>query len=147
MEAAHRHAGLGLVRRLGDGAFARDLDAVAAQGYLVPQFVFLHHPADDVAFLDARGRGVGLRLGVKKTGCSGYAYVVNYADEVSAGDVVFEAAALAQSRHDVAEGYLARLRDELPGDVPLHVVPELFTKASGRRVVALVADELQRALG
>jgi iron-sulfur cluster assembly protein len=41
-------------------------------------------------FLSSRGRGVGLRVGVKKTGCSGYAYVVNYADEVAAGDVVFE---------------------------------------------------------
>lgn len=41
-------------------------------------------------FLARRGRGVGLRLSVKKTGCSGFAYVVNYADEVSAEDVVFE---------------------------------------------------------
>lgn len=43
------------------------------------------------SFLESRGRGVGLRLAVKKTGCSGFAYVVNYADEVGAADVVFEA--------------------------------------------------------
>ena len=41
-------------------------------------------------FLAERGRGVGLRLGVRKTGCSGFAYVVNYADAVDAGDRVFE---------------------------------------------------------
>jgi iron-sulfur cluster assembly protein len=41
-------------------------------------------------FLASRGRGLGLRLGIKSTGCSGYAYVVNYADELSGKDVVFE---------------------------------------------------------
>ena len=41
-------------------------------------------------FLHTRGHGVGLRLGVKKTGCSGYAYVVKYADDIGAEDVVFE---------------------------------------------------------
>ena len=41
-------------------------------------------------FLHSRGKGVGLRLGVKKTGCSGFAYVVNYADEIGADDVVFD---------------------------------------------------------
>ncbi len=38
----------------------------------------------------ARGHGLGLRLGVRKTGCSGFAYVVNFADDVSQRDVVFE---------------------------------------------------------
>ncbi len=42
------------------------------------------------SFLGRRGHGVGLRLSVKKTGCSGFAYVVNYADEVGNDDVVFE---------------------------------------------------------
>ena len=43
-------------------------------------------------FMASRGTGVGLRLGVKQTGCSGYAYVVSYADEIGADDVVFEEA-------------------------------------------------------
>jgi iron-sulfur cluster assembly protein len=42
------------------------------------------------AFLSRRGQGVGLRLSVKKTGCSGFAYVVNYADDIGANDVVFQ---------------------------------------------------------
>jgi iron-sulfur cluster assembly protein len=42
------------------------------------------------SFLGRRGHGVGLRLSIKKTGCSGFAYVVNYADEIAADDVVFE---------------------------------------------------------
>ena len=41
-------------------------------------------------FLEQRGKGVGLRLGVKTTGCSGMAYVIEYADEVEEGDSVFE---------------------------------------------------------
>jgi iron-sulfur cluster assembly protein len=41
--------------------------------------------------LEQRGNGVGLRLGIKKTGCSGFAYVVNYADEIKPDDSVFEA--------------------------------------------------------
>lgn len=40
--------------------------------------------------LDARGSGIGLRVGIKKTGCNGYAYVINYADEVNEADVIFE---------------------------------------------------------
>lgn len=42
------------------------------------------------SFLASRGQGIGLRLGVRRTGCSGFAYVVNYADEIRPGDVVFE---------------------------------------------------------
>src|SRR6202047_5467112 len=41
--------------------------------------------------LAQRGAGLGLRVGIKKTGCSGFAYVVNYADEIHPEDAVFEA--------------------------------------------------------
>ncbi len=41
-------------------------------------------------YMDQRGKGIGLRLGVTKTGCSGYSYVINYADEVTDSDLVFE---------------------------------------------------------
>ncbi len=42
------------------------------------------------SYLENRGGGLGLRLGVKKTGCSGFAYVVNFADEIRADDIIFE---------------------------------------------------------
>jgi len=42
------------------------------------------------SFLAARGHGLGLRLAIKRTGCSGYAYVVNYAEEIGPADTVFE---------------------------------------------------------
>ena len=41
-------------------------------------------------YLQTRGTGIGLRLGVTKTGCSGYSYVINYADSIEGDDVVFE---------------------------------------------------------
>lgn len=41
-------------------------------------------------YLHKRGSGIGLRVGVQKTGCNGFAYVVNYAEEIDAADVVFE---------------------------------------------------------
>lgn len=41
-------------------------------------------------FLDARGKGLGLRLGVRTTGCSGLAYVLEFVDELNDDDEVFE---------------------------------------------------------
>ncbi|WP_018139976.1 MULTISPECIES: iron-sulfur cluster assembly protein IscA [unclassified Thioalkalivibrio] len=41
-------------------------------------------------FLEKRGKGVGVRLGVRTTGCSGMAYVVEFADDVEETDTVFE---------------------------------------------------------
>ena len=41
--------------------------------------------------LAKRGKGLGLRVGVKKTGCSGWAYTYDYADDVKGSDQVFEA--------------------------------------------------------
>lgn len=42
------------------------------------------------SYLEKRGHGLGLRVGVRKTGCSGYAYVVDYADSIGDEDAVFE---------------------------------------------------------
>ena len=41
-------------------------------------------------YIAKRGKGVGVRLGVKTTGCSGMAYKLEYADEIAPEDVVFE---------------------------------------------------------
>lgn len=41
-------------------------------------------------YLARRGRGVGVRLGVKTTGCSGLAYKLEYVDDPADGDVIFE---------------------------------------------------------
>jgi iron-sulfur cluster assembly protein len=41
-------------------------------------------------YLGRRGKGVGVRLGVKTTGCSGLAYKIEFADEAAPEDIVFE---------------------------------------------------------
>ena len=41
-------------------------------------------------YLTKRGKGVGVRLGVKTTGCSGLAYQLEYVDELADEDLVFE---------------------------------------------------------
>jgi iron-sulfur cluster assembly protein len=41
-------------------------------------------------FLDNRGHGLGLRLGVKTSGCSGMAYVLEFVDEVQPEDTVYD---------------------------------------------------------
>jgi hypothetical protein len=52
------------------------------------------------------------------------------------------AAQLTEARRAVGATHLESLRRAVPADVPILYVPELFTRATGRRVVALVADAL-----
>ncbi len=61
-----------------------------------------------------------------------------------AGAVV-EAARITDARSRTGARHLQRLRDELDG-LPIVEVPELLTRATGRRVVALVAEVLDEAL-
>ncbi len=66
---------------------------------------------------------------------------------------VMEAARMNESRRRIGAGHLDRLRESLEtsraGAVPLSMlyIPELFTRATGRRVVSLVADALSEELG
>ena len=41
-------------------------------------------------YIQKRGKGIGLRLGVRTTGCSGMAYKIEFADSPQEGDVQFE---------------------------------------------------------
>ncbi len=41
-------------------------------------------------YIDRRGKGIGLRLGVKTSGCSGMAYKLEFADAVNEDDLVYE---------------------------------------------------------
>ncbi|MDQ3542536.1 MAG: AAA family ATPase [Actinomycetota bacterium] len=59
---------------------------------------------------------------------------------------VVVAAQLTEARRRVGSEHLERLRAALPAALPVLNVPELFTRATGRRVVALVAEALGEEL-
>ena len=42
------------------------------------------------SFLASRGKGLGVRLGVRTSGCSGMAYILEFADEAEPDDTIFE---------------------------------------------------------
>ena len=44
----------------------------------------------DFDFVDRHVGPVGLRVGIKKVGCSGFAYTFDYADDVGANDALYE---------------------------------------------------------
>jgi hypothetical protein len=63
----------------------------------------------------------------------------------AAGDkvgVVIDAARMTEARRRLGAGHLDRLRTALGADVPVLIVPELFTRATGRRVVTLMAQSI-----
>jgi anion-transporting ArsA/GET3 family ATPase len=59
---------------------------------------------------------------------------------------VIQAAHLTEARRRVGARHLERLRSGLPSGLPVLYVPELFTRATGRRVVTLVANALGEEL-
>lgn len=66
--------------------------------------------------LAKRGAGVGLRVGLRKSGCSGFMYTMDYADEIGPEDAVFEehgATLVVARRHlDVLDGTTVDFRQE-----------------------------------
>ncbi len=66
--------------------------------------------------LAKRGSGLGLRVGVRKSGCSGYMYTMDYADDIGADDDVFEdhgAKVVVEHKHmDVLRGTTLDFRSE-----------------------------------
>lgn len=68
------------------------------------------------AQLAKRGSGLGLRVGVRKSGCSGYMYTMDYADEVSEEDAVFEEhgakVVVARKHLEILDGTILDFRAE-----------------------------------
>jgi anion-transporting ArsA/GET3 family ATPase len=64
----------------------------------------------------------------------------------TAVDTVFNAAALNEARRRVGAGHLDRLRAALAPDIPLLIIPELFIRAAGRRLVNQVAAAIKDEL-
>lgn len=66
--------------------------------------------------LAERGQGIGLRVGVRKSGCSGYMYTMDYADEITDSDDVFSghgARIVVDRKHmPVLEGTTVDFRQE-----------------------------------
>ncbi len=67
--------------------------------------------------------------------------IVTAAAGAKAG-IVLDAAALTEARRRIGAEHLDRLRAALGPDLPVLIVPELFTRAAGRRVVNLVAEAI-----
>jgi len=60
-------------------------------GVLIMAITMTEQAAKHVSnFITKRGKGVGLRLGVRTSGCSGMAYTMEFADEIGADDLQFE---------------------------------------------------------
>ena len=57
-----------------------------------------------------RGAGLGLRIGVRSVGCSGFAYTYEVADELRAGDQVFEGHDAKLMIDPTSLGYIAGAR-------------------------------------
>lgn len=57
----------------------------------MPSITLTEKAAQHVArFIEKRGKGIGLRFGVRTSGCSGMAYKLEFVDELNPEDVVFE---------------------------------------------------------
>lgn len=71
---------------------AKDDNPLHNSGSVSKMAITLTETAADrvTRFLDSRGKGVGVRLGVRTSGCSGMAYVIEFVDELGEEDLVFE---------------------------------------------------------